>query len=71
MGRRHGGGVSPPPNATFARRWAIQPLPADPERSVVIQVLATPNFARGAADTGVVTRLPGEARLVTVRTRRR
>ena len=71
FGHKLGGGVTPPPNAIFTRRWAIQPLVADPDRTLVIQVLVTPHFARGAADTGVVTRLPGEARVVTVRTRRR
>lgn len=70
FGHKLGRAVSPPPSAIFARRWTIQPLSADPDRTLVIQVLVTPHFARGAADAGVVTRLPGEARLVTVRTRR-
>ena len=70
-GHKLGGGASPPPNAIFTRRWAIQPLTADPDRTLLIQVLVTPHFARGAADAGAVHRLPGEARLITVRTRKR
>ena len=40
-GRWVGRDALPPPNAVFARRWAIWPLPADPERTIVLQVLVT------------------------------
>ena len=47
-----------------------QPLPTNPNNTLVIQVLVTRNFNRGAADNGAVSRLPEEARLVTVKTRK-
>ena len=54
--------ASPPTDATraedrvgvYTRQWSIEPLPADPADSVVIQVLVT----------------PGAGRLVTIQTRK-
>ena len=45
---------------------------ADPENNtLIIQVLVTPRRIRGTpADTGAVARLPEEARIVTVKTRK-
>jgi type II secretory pathway pseudopilin PulG len=69
-GRKLGGGATPPPGTLFTRRWSIQPLGAYPDTTLVLQVLVTPHFVRGGADEGAVGRLAGEARLVTVRTRK-
>jgi prepilin-type N-terminal cleavage/methylation domain-containing protein len=69
-GAKLAGGAQPPADAIFIRRWSVRPLAASPADTLVIQVLVTPNRQRGAADLGAVSRLPEEARLVTVRTRR-
>jgi type II secretory pathway pseudopilin PulG len=69
-GRKLGGGSVPPPNSAYIRRWRVQPFAADPEHTVLLQVLVTRNRYRGDADEGAVGRLPDEARLVTLRTRR-
>jgi type II secretory pathway pseudopilin PulG len=54
----------------YTRRWSITPLPTNPNNTLIIQVLVTRNGQRGAADQGAVARLPEEARLVTVKTRK-
>ncbi len=64
------GGTTPPANAIYTRRWSITPLPTNPNNTLVLQVLVTRNFNRGDADEGAVARLPEEARLVTVKTRK-
>jgi hypothetical protein len=69
-GRKLGGGRVPPPNGVYIRRWRVQPLAADPANAVLLQVLVTRNRNRGSADDGAVGRLPDEARLVLLRTRR-
>jgi prepilin-type N-terminal cleavage/methylation domain-containing protein len=62
----------PPPNAVYIRRWSVEPLPINPNNTIVLQVLVTRARHRGVADSaiGVVTRLPDEARIVTVKTRK-
>jgi len=70
-GRWVGTGNRPPPLATFIRRWAVTPLPAGPADSLALQVLVT-TVTRDAQVVGRALprrRLPGEALLVTVRTR--
>jgi hypothetical protein len=52
-----GRGSIPPPRAVYIRRWAVQPLPTDPENVLLLQVL-------------VSTAAGGQARLVTVKARR-
>jgi hypothetical protein len=65
-----GNGVNPPGTAVYTRRWSIEPLPTNPNNTVVLQVLVTPIRDRGQADAGNVGRLAGEARVVTVKTRK-
>jgi type II secretory pathway pseudopilin PulG len=60
----------PPGGTIYIRRWSIEPLPTNPNNTLIIQVLATRHRARGAADQGKVQRLPDEARVVTVKTRK-
>ena len=61
----------PPPETVYIRRWSIEPLPTNPNNTLVIQVLATRFRNRGAAnDAGKVRRLPEEARVITVKTRK-
>ena len=67
------GGCSPPnPSAYYARRWAVEPLPTNPNNTIILQVLVTRNRSRGTADqtTTSVTRLPDEARIISVKTRK-
>jgi type II secretory pathway pseudopilin PulG len=64
------GGTAPPEQAVYTRRWSVTPLPTNPNNTLIIQVLVTKNRNRGAADEGAVARLPEEARLVTVKTRK-
>ena len=37
-----GTGATPPATAVYIRRWSIQPLPTNPNNTLVIQVLVTP-----------------------------
>lgn len=70
FGNKLGGGANAPQDAAYTRRWSIEPLPTNPNNTLIIQVLVTRNRNRGAADEGAVARLPEEARLITVKTRK-
>lgn len=70
FGNKLGGGAQPPANAIYMRRWSIEPLPTNPNNTLIIQVLVTRNRDRGVANDGAVSRLPDEARLITVKTRK-
>ncbi len=66
-----GGGTTPPVNTSYIRRWSIEPLPTNPNDTLVLQVLVTRYRDRGTADTTVdVKRLPDEARIISVKTRK-
>jgi len=70
-GRWVGTGTVPPPGATFIRRWAVTPLPANASDTLALQVLVT-TVTREASVVRRSTgrrRLPGEALVATVRTR--
>jgi type II secretory pathway pseudopilin PulG len=69
-GNKLGTGANPPAQAIYTRRWSITPLPTNPNNTLVIQVLVTRNRNRGSADEGAVMRLPEEARMITVKTRK-
>jgi hypothetical protein len=62
--------VLPPTSAVYTRRWSIAAMPTSAGPAVLIQVLVTGVRNRGRADQGSVTRLPGEARLVTLKVRK-
>jgi prepilin-type N-terminal cleavage/methylation domain-containing protein len=67
-----GTGLTPPSNAVYVRRWSIQPLPLNPNNTLVIQVLATPvanEHVRRATPSGQV-RMAGDALLLSVKTRK-
>jgi type II secretory pathway pseudopilin PulG len=70
FGDKLGGGAVAPANTVFVRRWSVEPLPSNPNNTLVIQVLVFRNNDRGAADNGAGRVLPDEARLVTVKTRK-
>jgi len=68
-----GTGAQPPGNATYIRRWAIVPLPTNPNNTLVIQVVVTPvSDEMQRVDTGQNTRprMPGDAVLISVKTRK-
>jgi outer membrane receptor for monomeric catechols len=65
-----GGGTAPPAATAYIRRWSVQPLPDDPDHSLVFQVLVTRWRDRGAMDPGGMARLPDEAYMVSVKTRK-
>jgi type II secretory pathway pseudopilin PulG len=70
-GRSLGGGTTPPAGAIYLRRWSVEPLPTNPNNTLVLQVLVARNRNRGGADTPVsVNRLPDEARIISVKTRK-
>ncbi len=70
-GRLLGGGTTPPASAAYVRRWSIVPLPALPDRTLILQVRVTDLHGRTSAGAAVAaTRLPGEARLVSLKTRK-
>jgi prepilin-type N-terminal cleavage/methylation domain-containing protein len=67
-----GNGTSLPTTAVFIRRWSIQPLPTNPNNTIVLQVLVTPvtNEQARIASTYTRTRMAGDALLVSVKTRK-
>jgi prepilin-type N-terminal cleavage/methylation domain-containing protein len=67
-----GTGTTPPPTAVYIRRWSIQPLPTNPNNTLIIQVLVTPvtNEQARVESAYTRTRMAGDALLVTVRTRK-
>lgn len=69
-GNALGGGTVVPDNTAYIRRWLIEPLPTNPNNTLVLQVLVTRRRDRGTADAGSVARAPDEARLITVKTRK-
>jgi prepilin-type N-terminal cleavage/methylation domain-containing protein len=70
-GKSLGSGSNPPNGAVYIRRWSIEPLPTNPNNTLVLQVLVTRNRTRGASDTATgVNRLPDEARIISVKTRK-
>jgi prepilin-type N-terminal cleavage/methylation domain-containing protein len=69
-GRSLGGGTTPPTNTAFIRRWSVEPLPTNPNNTLILQVLVTRRTDRGTADAGSVARAPDEARLMTIKSRK-
>lgn len=70
FGQKLGTGLNPPQDAVYQRRWSVSPLPTNPNNTLVIQVLVSRLTDRGVANEGAVKRLPDEARMVTVKTRK-
>jgi prepilin-type N-terminal cleavage/methylation domain-containing protein len=70
-GRWVGNGLDPPAEAVFIRRWAVRPLPDDPDRTLILEVLVTTTKVDRARPAGSwAGRSGAEALLVSVRTRR-
>ena len=65
-----GGGAAIPNGAIYIRRWSVEPLPTNPNNTLILQVLVTRNRNRGDADADNVARQNEEARLMSVKTRK-
>lgn len=67
-----GTGSTPPASAAYIRRWAVQPLPTNPNNTLILQVLVTPvaNEASITTPQNPRKRMPGDAMLTSVRTRK-
>ena len=68
-----GTGATPPGSAAYIRRWAILPLPTNPNNTLVIQVLVTAvsdETQRVATGQTTRPRMPGDVVLISVKTRK-
>lgn len=69
-----GTGVAPPPTAPYIRRWSIEPLPTNPNNTLVLQVLVTAVQTENARLAGAPAaerwRMKDDAWIVSVRTRK-
>ena len=72
FGRIIGGGSMTPAQTVYIRRWSVEPLPTNPNNTLILQVVVTTSRDRGGADSddGSTRRLRDEARLMTVKTRK-
>lgn len=64
-------GAAPPDATTYVRRWSVEPLPTNPNNTLILQVFVfrvTTRAADGADN--FIERMPDEARLITVKTRK-
>lgn len=65
-----GTGSTPVSGTVFVRRWSVEPLPTNPNNTLIIQVVVQ-KLRAGAADTQQTAgRVPDEVRLVTLKTRK-
>jgi prepilin-type N-terminal cleavage/methylation domain-containing protein len=67
-----GTGVTPPATAVFIRRWSVEPLPTNPNNTLVLQVLVT-TVTRESEVSGVPgprRRMADDALIVSVKTRK-
>lgn len=70
-GNSLGGGPAVPDGAIYVRRWSVEPLPTNPNNTLILQVIVFPLAARNEdGDGAVLDRMRDEARLVTVKTRK-
>ena len=70
-GNSLGGGANPPRNTVYVRRWSVEPLPTNPNNTIIIQALTfRVESARAGDTTDPNTRLPEESRMTTVKTRK-
>jgi hypothetical protein len=65
-----GQGVEAPESAVYTRRWSIEPLPANVEHVVLLQVIVTGTQSSGSIDRGSMSRAADDARLVTIKARK-
>jgi prepilin-type N-terminal cleavage/methylation domain-containing protein len=63
-------GTDPPLSTVYVRRWSIERLPADPDNVLVLQVMVTQRFTHEFDVAVHRRRLPDEARIVSIKTRK-
>jgi type II secretory pathway pseudopilin PulG len=69
-GQSLGGGETVPVNAVYVRRWSVEPLPTNPNNTLILQVLAFNVGDRPDTDGPVLDHGRDEGRLVSVKTRK-
>jgi len=69
-GRSLGGGETVPVNTVYVRRWSVEPLPTNPNNTLILQVLAFSVGDRPDTDGPVLDHGRDEGRLVSVKTRK-
>ncbi len=72
LGNWVGTGGTPPPGTVYVRRWSIEPLPTNPNDTLVLQVRVIParREARRTNGSAARSKLEDETILVSVKTRR-
>lgn len=71
FGNTLGGGSVPLPASAYVRRWSIEPLPTNPNNTLILQVLVFKVRERADDGTGpVLSTMRDEVRLVSVKTRK-
>lgn len=69
-----GTGAMPPATAYYIRRWSIEPLPTNPNNTLILQVMvttvATEQARQAAGGAGSRRRQIADARIVSVKTRK-
>jgi hypothetical protein len=71
FGRSLGGGPYPPAGTVYVRRWSVEPLPTNPNNTLILQVLVfSLNDRENTGDGAVLNKVRDEARLVSVKTRK-
>jgi prepilin-type N-terminal cleavage/methylation domain-containing protein len=70
LGQPLGTGSAPPNNTAYVRRWSIEPLPTNPNNTLIIQVMVFETGNRPNSGDTTTQRLPNEARVATVKTRK-
>src|SRR5688500_15864592 len=66
-----GTGTTVPAGAVYIRRWSIQPLPTNPNNTLILQVFVTSVGNEGLRDPhDDFQRMAGDAMLVSVKTRK-
>jgi prepilin-type N-terminal cleavage/methylation domain-containing protein len=67
-----GTGTTPPPSAVFVRRWSVEPLPTNPNNTLILQVLVTTTKREALITTPTIPRrrYAGDALISTVKTRK-
>lgn len=65
-----GGGSTIPNNASYVRRWSVEPLPTNPNNTLILQVFVMPRTTTGTDSTTSVARDPQGARMMSIKTRK-
>lgn len=71
-GRWVGTGANPPRAAVYIRRWSIEPLPTNPNNTLIFQVMVTSVMTEATANRAGQSRwrLTNDAWIVSVKTRK-